>query len=147
MKTFKLDNEPKIKPGFKIPEDYFENFSSQLIQNLAKEEIEKETKVISIFRKRKTILLAIAAVLVLGLMIPILYTTATKNSELDSTTIENYLTEESNINQYDLISEIEPESSNSINSKEIEDIALEDILITNPNIENLVIENQNTNIK
>jgi hypothetical protein len=27
MKAFKLENEPKIKSGFKTPDHYFENFS------------------------------------------------------------------------------------------------------------------------
>ena len=32
MKEFKLDNNPKISPGFSVPENYFENFSSKLLQ-------------------------------------------------------------------------------------------------------------------
>lgn len=147
MKAFKLENEPKIKPGFKTPEGYHDSFSSNFLQNLPKEEITNKAKVISIFRKRKNVIMSIAAVLVLAIMIPILYTTETKNNELDSTTIENYLAEESNITQYDLISEIEPESNNVANSKKQEDQALEDILVANPNIENLVIENQSPDIK
>ena len=53
MKTFKLDNEPKIDSGSKTPDNYFENFSTHLLQNLSKEPIIEENKVISIFRKRK----------------------------------------------------------------------------------------------
>ena len=30
MKTFKLENKPKIESGFKIPEHYFENFSVEM---------------------------------------------------------------------------------------------------------------------
>jgi hypothetical protein len=141
MKAFKLENEPKIKSGFKTPEGYHDSFSLKFLQNLPKEEITDNVKVISIFRKRKTIIMAIAAVLVLTLMIPILYTSETKSNELDSATIENYLAEESNINQYDLIGEIEPENNNIVNSTKQEDEALEDILVTNPNIENLIIGN------
>ncbi|WP_268846073.1 hypothetical protein [Flavobacterium aestivum] len=147
MKAFKLENEPKIKPGFKTPESYHDSFSLNFLQNLPKEEITNEAKVISIFRKRKNVILSIAAVLVLGIMVPILYTIETKNNELDSATIENYLAEDSNISQYDLISEIESENNNTVNTKKLEDQALEDILVANPNIENLVIENQNPNIK
>jgi hypothetical protein len=141
MKAFKLENEPKIKSGFKTPEGYHDSFSSKFLQNLPKEEITDNVKVISIFRKRKTIIMAIAAVLVLAIMIPILYTIETKNNELDSETIENYLAEESNINQYELIGEIEPESNSIVNSTKLEDETLEDILVTNPNIENLIIGN------
>lgn len=141
MKAFKLENEPKIKSGFKTPEGYHDSFSAKFLQNLPKEEISDSVKVISIFRKRKTIIMTIAAVLVLALMIPIFYTTETKNNELDSATIENYLAEESNIAQYDLIGEIELENNNVVNSTKLEDKTLEDILVTNPNIENLIIEN------
>jgi hypothetical protein len=142
MKTFKLDNEPKIESGFKTPDNYFENFSAKLIQSLPKEPIAEETKVISIFRKRKTVLMAIAAVLVLALMIPIAYQANTKNKEVDTITLENYLAEETNLNQDELIGEIDPENGNIIsNTKEVETETLEDILVANPNIENLLIEN------
>jgi hypothetical protein len=34
MKAFKLENEPKIKSGFKTPDHYFENFSKNLMHEL-----------------------------------------------------------------------------------------------------------------
>ena len=142
MNTFKLDNEPKIASGFKTPDNYFENFSANLTQKLTEESIVDQPKVISIFRKRKTILLAIAAILMLALMIPIVYTNDSKNKDLDDATIENYLAEESNLNQYELIGDIEIESKPIVSkTNELENEAIEDILVTNPNIENLMIEN------
>lgn len=142
MKEFKLDSENKIGSGFKTPDNYFDNFSANLIQKLQTESITEEPKVISIFRKRKNILMAVAAILVLALMIPIAYKANTKNKEIDSLTIENYLTQEGNLNQYELIGEIEPENTNLIPvSKELETETIEEILVRNPNIENLVIEN------
>lgn len=142
MNTFKLDSEPKITSGFKTPDNYFENFSANLTQKLTEESIVEQPKVISIFRKRKTILLAIAAVLMLALMIPIVYTNDSKNKDLDDATIENYLAEESNLNQYELIGDIEIESKPIVSkTNELENEAIEDILVTNPNIENLMIEN------
>lgn len=142
MKTFKLENEPKIDSGFITPDNYFENFSAHLLQNLSKEPIIEENKVISIFRKRKKILIAIAAVLVLALMIPIVYQKNTINKEVDSATLENYLAQETNLDQDELIVEIEPEKSNIITpAKELQTETLEEILVANPNIENLVIEN------
>lgn len=142
MKEFKLDSENKIGSGFKTPDNYFDNFSANLIQKLQTESINEEPKVISIFRKRKNILMAVAAILVLALMIPIAYKANTKNKEIDSLTIENYLTQEGNLNQYELIGEIEPENTNLIPvSKELETETIEEILVRNPNIENLVIEN------
>ena len=143
MTPFKLDNAPKIESGFKTPDNYFENFQATLLEKLADEPIAKETKVISIFRKRKKVLLAAAAVLIIALMIPkLLYQSYSNSKDLDSTTIENYLTEEGHINQDEIIREIEPESNIIIlDTKEIETQTLEDMLASNPNIENLVIEN------
>lgn len=142
MTPFKLDNETKIESGFKTPDNYFENFQAALIEKLANEPIVKETKVISIFRKRKTVLLAVAAVFTIALMIPILYHSYSKSKDLDAATIENYLTEEGHVNQDEIISAIEPESNIIIlDTKEIGTQTLEDILVSNPNIENLVIEN------
>lgn len=142
MKPFKLDNEPKTASGFKTPDSYFENFQSAMIEKLSKEPIVKETKVISIFRKRKAVLLAVAAVFMLALMIPIFYQSYTKTQNIDTVTLENYLAEESLINQDEIINEIESEGNTLIlNTKEIEEQTLEDMLASNPNIENLVIEN------
>jgi hypothetical protein len=146
MKTFKLDNEPKIDSGFKTPDNYFENFSANLLQKLSEEPVVEETKVVSIFRKRKNIIMAIAAVLVLALMIPIAYNANTRSKEIDTATLENYLAEETNLNQDELIGEFESENTPIIAStKELESETIEDILVTNPNIENLVIENHNSN--
>jgi uncharacterized membrane protein YjgN (DUF898 family) len=137
MKAFKLENEPKIKPGFKTPDHYFETFSSKVMQQLPKE----DPKVISLFQKRKFIIMMVAAVLVLALMIPVLNVFSTKNKELDETTLETYLAYQSNINQYDLISILETEDINKIKTVTVlEDKAIEDFLTTNSNIENLLTE-------
>ena len=137
MKTFKLENEPKIESGFKTPDHYFEDFSAKIMQQLP----ENEPKVISIFQKRKNILFAIAAVLVLALMIPVYTTLSTNTKTLDETTLENYITYQSNVNQYDLISELELEDINKIKTTiPIEDEAIEDVLTTNSDMEHLILE-------
>ena len=141
MEPFKLDNEPKIASGFKVPENYFDNFSTAMMEKLTVETIPKETKVVSIFRKRKKMLLSCAAVLTLLLTIPLAYKTITKNKDLDTVTIENYLAEEGHLNQYEIYGEIDPETIIVPNIKEVEIKTLEDVLVYNLNIENLVIEN------
>jgi len=50
MKEFKLDNNPKINAGFSVPENYFENFSAKLLQELPK----NEPKVISFIKGKET---------------------------------------------------------------------------------------------
>ncbi len=103
MKTFKLENEPKIESGFKTPENYFEDFSIKMMAQLP----ENETKVISIFQRKKNLFLIVAAVLVLALMIPALSNFYNNKQEIDSNQLENYITYQSNVNQYDLINGLE----------------------------------------
>ena len=137
MKTFKLENEPKIQTGFKIPENYFDNLSIKIMEQLPA----SEPKVISIFKKRKSLILMAAAILILALMIPILNNLSTTKKELDSTTLENYITYQSNVNQYDLISVLETEDITNMNTSIVlEDQAVEDVLSTNSNLENLILE-------
>jgi short subunit fatty acids transporter len=138
MKTFKLENEPKIEPGFKTPDHYFENFSIKMMEQLPA----SEPKVISIFQKRKLlIMLSTAAVLILALLIPILSPTESNTKELDTVAIENYITYQSNVNQYDLINGLETEDIEEINSSIVlEDETIEDHLSTNSNLENLILE-------
>jgi len=138
MKTFKLENEPKIDPGFKTPDHYFENFSIKLMEQLPV----SEPKVISIFQKRKMlIMLSTAAVLIFALLIPILSPTESNTKELDTVAIENYITYQSNVNQYDLINGLETEDIEKINSSIVlEDETIEDHLSTNSNLENLILE-------
>jgi hypothetical protein len=137
MKTFKLENEPKIESGFKTPEHYFDDFSSKIMQQLP----ENEPKVISIFQKRKRIIFAVAAVLVIALMIPFYTLFSTTTTELDENTLENYITYQSNMNQYDFISELELEDINKIKTSiPVEDDAIEDLLSTNSDMEHFIIE-------
>ncbi len=63
MKQFDLDNDPKIDSGFRIPENYFEQFETKIMSQIS----EKEVKVISIFETRKFWFSAVAAVFVIGL--------------------------------------------------------------------------------
>lgn len=138
MKEFKLNNIPKIESGFKTPDElYFENFSANLLSQLPKE----EPKTISLFQKKKSIIMMVAAVFVLALAIPSLLKNASNTNELDATTLENYLSYQSNINQYDLINALDEEDIKNIDQDiELKDQTIEDILISNNNIEHYIIE-------
>ena len=137
MKAFKLENEPKIESGFKTPDHYFEHLSAKVLEQLPK----NEPKVISIFQKRKTAIMMFAALLILALMIPIYTTISTNSKELDETTLENYLAYQSNLNQYDLISELEAEDITKMQPvSSPEDKVIEDILTTNSDVEQLLFE-------
>ncbi len=139
MKEFKLNTNSKIESGFKTPDDvYFEKFSANLLEQLSK----NEPKTISLFQKKKTIIIMVAAVFVLALAIPSLINNANRSNELDTTTLENYLSYQSNVNQYDLINALDEEEINNISSTNItlEDKTIEDILVTNNNLEHYIIE-------
>mgnify|MGYP000420302952 FL=1 len=137
MKTFKLENEPKIESGFKIPDNYFDDFSIKMMDQLST----SEPKVISIFQKRKGLFMMAAAILILALMVPVFNNLSTTKKELDSAALENYITYQSNVNQYDLISILETEDITNMSSGIVlEDQVVEDVLSTNSNLENLILE-------
>ena len=138
MKEFKLNTNPKIESGFKTPEDaYFEKFSANLLEQLPK----NEPKTISLFQKKKTIIMMVAAVFVLALAIPSLFNNASLYNELDTNTLENYISYQSNVNQYDLINALDVEDINSLGTNiALEDQTIEDILVTNNNLEQYIIE-------
>lgn len=138
MKEFKLNTIPKIESGLKNPEDvYFEKFSENLLEKIGK----KEPKTISLFQKKQAIIMMVAAVFVLALAIPLLINQAAHSQEIDAETLENYLSYQSNVNQYDLINALDEEDISNINSNIVlEDNTIEELLISNNNIENYILE-------
>lgn len=138
MKEFKLNTIPKIESGLKNPEDvYFEKFSENLLEKIDK----KEPKTISLFQKKQAIIMMVAAVFVLALAIPLLINQAAHSQEIDAETLENYLSYQSNVNQYDLINALDEEDISNINSNIVlEDNTIEELLISNNNLENYILE-------
>lgn len=130
MKTFKLENEPKIEPGFTVPENYFENFSAKMMQQLP----ENEPKIISIFARKKTWMYAAAAVMILALSIPIYYNYLSHSSEIDEATLENYITYQSTVSDTDLV--------NLLDEQDIQKMSV-DLKIEDGTIENELSENNN----
>ena len=130
MKDFNLDKHQKISSGFKAPENYFEDLPQTVMRRVT------EKPVISIFSKYK-IYFAAAAILMLALLVP---TFLTQKSELDAATLESYLAY-SEISQYDLLTEL---STDEISAMQLpvsdDEIAIEDILTTNSNLEQLILE-------
>ncbi|MCC9066257.1 hypothetical protein [Flavobacterium piscisymbiosum] len=138
MKAFKLENEPKIATGFKTPENYFDDFSAKVLQQLNEE---KEVKVIPIYKRKKVLSMVAAAVVFIALMIPIVNNYNNTSRELDEDTLETYLSYQSNLNQYDLIRELDTKDIEKLNKNvALEQETLEDILASNPNLENLISE-------
>lgn len=139
MKAFKLKNKRKVVSGFNTPEKYFANFSEKAIQQL----LEKDTNMIYFFKNNKRIFLAIAAILILALFVPFFNTRNNNVSTdvIDTSVLENYLSYESNINQYDLINDLEYNDIDNIKTTvALEDATIEEILVSNTNLEHLICE-------
>ena len=135
MKEFKLDNEPKIASGWKVPDGYFDDFQSKITERLS----EKETPVISLLSRKKTWLYAVAAVFVIGFSIPLVNSITTSNSDIDNTTLENYLIDHANLSDEDIAEQLNEEDLQKIKvDLNIEDKELEDLLTTDCNIEEYI---------
>jgi hypothetical protein len=74
-------------------------------------------------------------------MIPVVNNYNATSKNLDEATLETYLSYQSNLNQYDLIKELDTKDIDKLGkSVVLEQETLEDILSSNPNIENLISE-------
>ncbi|CAC9974962.1 hypothetical protein DBB36_19060 [Flavobacterium sp. WLB] len=137
MKEFKLENEPKVKSGFKTPDHYFDTLSAKVLEQIN----EREVKVIPLYKRKKVISIAAAAAIFIAFLIPTANHYYKASKELDEATLETYLAYQSNLNQYDLIKELDTKDIDKLNKNvALEEETLEDILATNPNIENLISE-------
>lgn len=137
MKDFKLDNEPKITSGFTTPDGYFDTFSAKVLAQLPK----KESKVISIFSSRKVWYFGAAAILVLMLSIPFYTKFSNQQEEIDSATLENYLAYQSNISEEEIVDLLQQEDLDKMKVEfNIDDAAIEDVLNSNSNLEQYIID-------
>jgi hypothetical protein len=135
MKEFKLDNEPKINSGFKAPDAYFENLESSVLQKIST----KETPVFTLFTKRNWLLTA-AAIFVIALSIPIVNHLTTSTSTVDEVQLENYLSEQSNLSEDDIVELLDEEKIEKIKlDLNVDSNELEDALLTNANLEDDII--------
>lgn len=136
MKDLNINNERKIDSGFKIPENYFESFSEKVLSQINTE----EPKVISIFYKKRTWISTIAAVLVIALSVTI-YSKMAINTKDDSVVLENYITSQSDINQYDFVNLLDKNDIEKIKiNLDLEDKNLEETLTNSADIESYLTE-------
>ncbi|NHN24454.1 hypothetical protein FIA58_002095 [Flavobacterium jejuense] len=129
MKDFNLDTQPKIKPGFQIPDNYFEQFEAKMMEQLPK----KEVKVVSLFHKKQIWISSIAAVLLVMIAIPIYFNMA-KTNTIETTTLETYLVSE--YSTYDIIDKVSIEDIKALeNDLSLNDDAVEAYLLDTQNID------------
>lgn len=129
MKDFNLDNEPKIKSGFKIPENYFEQFEAKMMEQLPK----KEVKIVSLFHRKQVWISSIAAILLVMIAIPIYFISA-KTTTLETATLETYLVSE--YSTYDIIDKLTTDDIMALeNDLSLNDDAVEAYLLDTQNLE------------
>ena len=135
MNDFKLDKHPKIKPGFIIPENYFENFENNILSKFPQNDI----RIIQMKSNERSWIYTAAAILILALAIPSLNRIIPKIDE-NNVAIENYLayTDISDENLVELLSVKDIQQINVDNT--IEDKTIEDALSSNSNLENYIID-------
>ena len=135
MNDFKLDNEPKIKSGFQIPDNYFDTFSEKVMNQLPKE----EPKVVSLWDKNKRWIYSAAAVLVLSLTIPLanqFQSTSTEVATTETNEIENYLAYHASLSDEEIIKLLDKEDIAEIEvTNSLDEEALKQALNEDSNIE------------
>lgn len=135
MNNFKLDNEPKIKSGFQIPDNYFDTFSEKVMNQLPTE----EPKVISLWDRNKRWIYSVAAVLVLSLTIPLanqFQSTTTEIATTETNEIENYLAYHASLSDEEIIKLLDKEDIAEIEiSNSLDEEALKQALHEDSNTE------------
>lgn len=135
MKEFKLDKEPKITSGYKVPGGYFENLEDAVITKIT----EKEIPVFSLFTKRKWVI-AIAAIFVIAISIPIVNQISTSTTKIDEFQLENYLTEQSCLSEDDIVELLDHEKIQQIKLElNVDSHELEETLLNSSNLEEYII--------
>ena len=140
MKPFDLENKKEIKSGFKVPENYFEQFEAKMMAQIP---VEKETKVVSLFYRKQVWISSIAAVLLLAIAIPVYFNMAKENN-LDAGTIEIYLSQQQGIGITELSKHLTDEDiaelENNLSINEANSDAVEDYLSESENLDYYINE-------
>ena len=140
MKPFDLENKNEIKSGFKVPENYFEQFEAKMMAQIP---VEKETKVVSLFYRKQVLISAIAAVFLLAIAIPVYFNMASE-SNLDASTIENYLAQQQNVGITELSKHLTDEDiialEKNLSLNESNPDAVEDYLSESENLDYYINE-------
>jgi hypothetical protein len=135
MKEFKLDNEPKIITGFTTPDAYFETFASKVIARMPDE----QHKVIPLFSRKKTWIIAAAAVFIIALTVPVLNIYNSRIAAPDTAALENYLATHASDDEISELLEVEDLQNIKI-SPQIEDKVIEDLLSSDSNLEQYIVD-------
>jgi hypothetical protein len=131
MNDFKLENN-KIETGFIVPEGYFDLLSDTILNKVS----QNKPKVIPFWQRKKTILMAVAATVVIAISIPIISIYNNSTNDL-SPEIENYLSYNTNITDADIVELLDDETIENITIPVSTTEEIEQELLNN-NIEQII---------
>jgi hypothetical protein len=132
MKNFNLENEPKIETGFTIPENYFNDFSEKVMQQLPSE----KPKVISLYQSNKNWFLTAAAILIVSFTMPTYYLVQNNKNEVNASELESYILNHSTVSQDDIVDLLDENDLKEMNvDYNLEDISSEAIDLENIDLE------------
>ena len=132
MKNFNLENEPKIETGFTIPENYFNDFSEKVMQQLPSE----KPKVISLYQSNKNWFLSAAAILIVSFTIPTYYLVQNNKNEVNASELESYILDHSTVSQDYIVDLLDENDLKEMNvDYNLEDISSEAIDLENIDLE------------
>lgn len=142
MKRFDIEHNEKIKSGFKIPENYFEQFEAKMMQQICVEKPAKEVKVVALYYRKQVWISSIAAIFLLAIAIPVYFNMANE-SNLDASTIESYL-EQQNVGTTELTKHLTDEDvtalETSLNVSKSENDEIEAYLSETENLDYILNE-------
>lgn len=137
MKTFKLNSETKIDTGFTTPENYFENFASKILLEIQEND---EKKPIALYSKIKIWTAAVAAIFILGLLIPVYHFFENPMSKIDDKSLENYLVYSSSFSDAELAYLLDNNDLEKISIElKVEDKIIENELTKNTDLEQYLL--------
>lgn len=133
MNPFNLNNPPKNPSGFTAPEGYFESFSTRLQNRL---EEQPSVKSISFWRKNAKTFYGMAAILVIGLGIGMLWRwEVQKEEEAHWSAIASYVSENTDLTDEHYLELIELQTTEVPVTSDTEAEALEEVLLENEALE------------
>ncbi|WP_333809784.1 hypothetical protein [Flavobacterium sp.] len=140
MKPFNLENKNEIKSGFKVPDNYFEQFEAKMMDQIS---TESQPKIVSLFYRKQVWISAIAAVFLIAIAIPVYFNMANERS-LDAITIENYLIQQQGVGITELSKHLTDEDivalRNNLSLNESHSDAVEDYLLEAENLDYYINE-------
>ena len=134
MNNFNINTEPKITPGFTIPDHYFETLSQKLKPKL----VPAEFKIISLserIKQNKKRIISIAAILIISISVVFYQQYQIQSDKKYTAELENYITNRLNYSDDEIV--------NLLTVDEIAAIKIESTLNAET-IENQLLDNHNS---